>query len=73
MPTGSEQVVGPRNAPRNSPELCFERRTLASHSSALSDLLGYRDRLTGYAIYEQYDADMLSNIYICDIMYDKTS
>ena len=36
MPTGSEQVVGPRNAPRNSPELCIERRTLASHSSALT-------------------------------------
>ena len=35
MPTGSEQVVSPRNAPRNSPELCIERRTLASHSSAL--------------------------------------
>ena len=31
MPTGSKQVVGPRNAPPNSPELCIERKTLASH------------------------------------------
>ena len=34
MPTGLEHVVGLRNAPFNSPELCIERRTLASHSSA---------------------------------------
>ena len=36
MPTGSEHVVSLRNAPFNSPELCNEHRTLASHSSALT-------------------------------------
>ena len=35
MPTGSEHVVDPRNAPFNSLELCIERRTLALHTSAL--------------------------------------
>ena len=35
MPTESEYVFVPHNAPFNSPELCIERRTLASHSSAL--------------------------------------
>ena len=41
MPTGSEQVVGPRDAPRNSPELCIER------TFQCATYMGYRDRLYG--------------------------
>ena len=44
MPTGSKHVVGPRNASFNSPKLCIECRTLASHSNALPIKLGYRDQ-----------------------------
>ena len=41
MPTASELVVGQRNAPINSPELCIERRTLTTRSSVLTiELIG---------------------------------
>ena len=35
MPTGTEHVFGPHNAPFNSLELCIKRRTIASYSNAL--------------------------------------
>ena len=53
MATGLEHVVCPRNAPFKSPEMCIERRTLASHSSALIIRL-YTDRQFTASLMKSY-------------------